>query len=191
MSAISEMCSRALLSRTRFAKQEKKSLYLRPPLREKTLHSFPVNALLCLSSTSPTFALQEKTLKNGVLVTSGEQGESESCGWCDLAWGHLASYVCVRVCLYVCLCAIWQILFANGSEWLRVGLGVKAAKGWPQLHTRTHTNLPLWYQISNVSSSPFIYTLLNQRNDSNNHFRCLAVKWEERIKTSPPQPGVK
>lgn len=77
MSAISEMCSRVLLSRTRFAKQKKKKTFTphRPFFKKKKRYSLFFLHSFSLSST-PSL-LQEKMFKNGVLVTSGEQGARE------------------------------------------------------------------------------------------------------------------
>lgn len=89
MSAIYEMCSRALLSRTRFAKQKKKTL-----LKTATLFSFYAHSL---SSTPPSFPLQEKMFKNGVLVTSGERGARE----CVTSHQGISRLI---YCVYLCVC---------------------------------------------------------------------------------------
>jgi len=98
MSAIYEMCSRALLSRTRFVKQRKKPLPFIPPSPKKRYSLFVLHSLLVLHSLffSPTalsFALQEKMFKNKVLVTSGKQRVRAVVGE--------PSIVCVCVCLCV------------------------------------------------------------------------------------------
>lgn len=92
-------------------RKKKKSLpHTAPSL--KTRYSL---FLLTLSSPRPSFALQEKTFKNGVLVTSGEQRVTECWLVRDLARGHLPARA-VSAHVPARLRGIGRPRLANGSE---------------------------------------------------------------------------
>lgn len=100
MSAIYEMCSRAVLNRTRFAKQREKKPLALTTSSLKTTTPLPSYSPSPSTPTAASSALRGKMFKNRVLVTSGEQGAVVG-ETLDRGISKLTSHVCVCVCTCV------------------------------------------------------------------------------------------
>lgn len=133
------MCSRAVLNRTRFAKQREKKPLALTTSSLKTTTPLPSYSPSPSTPTAASSALRGKMFKNRVLVTSGEQGAVVG-ETLDRGISKLTSHVCV--CVPVFLWVTQWLWFANGSEWLWVKYGWRRRWQRDGLCLRANTHMP-------------------------------------------------